>query len=142
MKLLSNFRTSTGRSLRYLKAEYPAPKSSSAIDTPKFFILESLSDAVDRLFSSAVSVTSIPKSPGLMSSLCIKSLNIARKSLCKIVCAETLKNNVTSSNPYSFLASKYSFTISIEDITTSEKTFSPSINGMTLSFGITLFFSS
>ena len=75
VKLLSSFNKSIGKSFKYLRAEYPAPKSSRAIETPRFLMLDKRSDAKDKLFSSAVSVTSIPKSPFLTPVDSIKSLN-------------------------------------------------------------------
>ena len=44
-------------------------------------MLDNLSEAKDKLFNSAVSVTSMPKSPSLMPTDSINSLNIDKKSL-------------------------------------------------------------
>jgi len=64
--------TSRGRSFTYFKEAYPAPKSSRAILIPLFFSFVRKSLALFVSVNSAVSVTSKPNSPLLISKLSTK----------------------------------------------------------------------
>ena len=91
VNILSSFTTSTGRSFKYLKDEYPAPKSSKAIFIPLAFNLVRESEAVLVSPNSAVSVTSKPNSLGSKLRLSTKSVKILQNSGCITVWAETFK---------------------------------------------------